>query len=105
MIQKINDKGIGGDEGVNIEKGIEKDIEESIEKGIEKGIEEGIKEVVEQIIEEIVEEINMEEGTGDPPKLRRSGRDRKKIRKSLTYYRDLREMKDKRSEYKEGYRM
>jgi hypothetical protein len=72
---------------------------------MEKDIEEGIKKVVEQVMEEIVEEVNMEESTGDLPKLRRSGKDRKQIRKSLTYYRDLREMKDKRSEYKEGYRM
>jgi hypothetical protein len=45
----------------------------------------------------------MEESTGDPPKLRRSGRDRKQIRKSLTYYRDLREIKNKRSGYEENY--
>jgi hypothetical protein len=56
-------------------------------------------------MEKIVEEINMKEGTGDPPKLRRSGRDRKQIRKFLTYYRDLREMKNKRSGYKKEYRI
>jgi hypothetical protein len=109
MIQKISDKGIGGDEGVNMEESIEEDIEEGIEKGIEegieKGIEEGIKKVVKQVMEEAVEEINMEEGIGDHPKLRRSGRDRKQIRKSLTYYRDFREMKDKRSGYKERYKV
>jgi hypothetical protein len=56
-------------------------------------------------MEEIVQEINMEEGIGDPPKLRRSGRDRKQIRKFLTYYRDFREIKDKRSGYEERYRV
>jgi hypothetical protein len=80
-------------------------MEEGIEEGIEKSIEEGIKELVKMVIEEVVEEVNMEEDTGDPPKLRRSGRDRKQTRKSLSYYRDLREMKDKRSGYKEGHRM
>jgi hypothetical protein len=45
----------------------------------------------------------MEESTGDPPKLRRSNRDRKQTRKFLAYYRDLREMKDKRSGYEEEY--
>jgi ubiquitin len=88
LIQGISDEGIGGDESVNMEKSIE----------------EGIKEVVKQIIEEIVEEINMEEDTGDPSKLRRSDKDRKQTRKSLIYYHDLREMKDKRSEYKEKHR-
>jgi hypothetical protein len=92
-----------------MEKGIEEDIEEGIEEGneegIEKGIEKGIKKIVEQVMEKIVEEINMKEGIGDPPKLRRNGRDRKQIRKFLTYYRDFREMKDKRSEYKERYRV
>jgi hypothetical protein len=101
VIQKISDDGIGGDEGVNMKK----NIEEGIEEDIEKGIEEGIKEVVEQVIEEVVEEFNIEEGTGDPPKLRRSGMDRKQTRKSLAYYRDLREMKDKRSGYEEGHRV
>jgi hypothetical protein len=47
----------------------------------------------------------MEEGTGDPPKLRRNDRDKKQIRKSLTYYRNLREMKNKRSEYKEKHKI
>jgi hypothetical protein len=65
VIQEISDKGIGGDEGVNME--------EAIEESIEKGIEEGIMEVVKQIIEEVVEEINMKESIGDPSKLRRSG--------------------------------
>jgi hypothetical protein len=97
MIQKINDKGIDGDKSVNIEK--------NIEEGIEKGIKKGIKKVVEQIIEEVVEKINMEESIRDPPKLRRNSRDGKQIRKSLTYYRDLREMKNKRSKYKKGYRI
>jgi hypothetical protein len=45
----------------------------------------------------------MEEGTENPPKLRHSDTDRKQIRKILTYYRDLREMKNKRSGYKKGY--
>jgi hypothetical protein len=95
VIQEVSDEGIGGDEGANMEEGIE--------EGIEKGIEEGIKEVVEQVIEEVVEEVNMEEGIGDPPKLRHSSTDRKQIRKFLAYYRDLREMKDKRSGYEKGY--
>jgi hypothetical protein len=69
VIQKINDKGIDGDEGVNME--------ENIEENIEKDIEKSIKEIVKQIIKEIVEEMNMEKGTGDPAKLRRNGRDRK----------------------------
>jgi hypothetical protein len=93
VIQKISDKGIGGDESVNMEE------------GIKKGIEKGIKKIVEEIIKKVVKEVNIKEGTGDPPRLRRSGRDRKQTRKSLAYYRDLREMKDKRSGYKEGHRM
>jgi hypothetical protein len=60
MIQEVSDKGIGGDEGANIEEGIE--------KSIEKRIEERIKEVVEQVIE-VVEEVNMEEDIGNPSKL------------------------------------
>jgi transposase-like protein len=88
-----------------MEEGIEEGIEKGIEEGIEKGIEEGIKEVVEQIMEEIVEEVNMEKDTGDPPKFRRNSRDRKQTKKSLTYYRDLREMKDKRSGYEKGHRI
>jgi hypothetical protein len=56
-------------------------------------------------MEEVVEEINMEEGTGEPPKLRCSDRGRKQTRKFLAYYRDFREMKDKRSGYEEGYRV
>jgi hypothetical protein len=47
----------------------------------------------------------MEEGTGDPLKLRHNGTDRKQIRKFLTYYRDFREIKDKRSGYKERYKI
>jgi hypothetical protein len=68
-------------------------------------IEKNIKEIVEQIIKEVVEEINMETSIRDPPKFRRNDRDRKQIRKFLIYYRDLREMKDKRSEYEEEYKM
>jgi hypothetical protein len=105
MIQKISDKRIDGDESVNIEKNIEESIEKDIEKDIEKGIEEGIKEVLKQIIEKVVEEINIEESTGDPPKLRRSDRDKKQIRKFLTYYRDFREMKNKRSGYEKEYKI
>jgi hypothetical protein len=93
IIQKISDEGIGGDESVNMEE------------GIKKGIEKGIKKIVEEIIKKVVKEVNIKEGTGDPPRLRRSGRDRKQTRKSLAYYRDLREMKDKRSGYEEGHRV
>jgi hypothetical protein len=77
-------------------------MEKDIEEGIEKGIEEGIKGIVEQIIE-VVEKINMEEGIGDSLKLRYNNTDRKQIRKFLTYYRDFREMKNKRSEYEKEY--
>jgi hypothetical protein len=69
IIQEISDKGIGGDEGVNMKKDIEEDIEKDIKKGIKK--------VVEQIIKEIVEEIDMKKDIGDSSKFRRSGRDRK----------------------------
>jgi hypothetical protein len=72
---------------------------------MEKSIEKNIKKIVEQVMKKIVEKINIEEGTGDPPKLRRSSRDRKQIKKSLTYYRDFREIKDKRSGYKKRYRV
>jgi hypothetical protein len=72
---------------------------------MEKGIKKSIKVIVEQIMKEVVEKINMEEDIRNPPKLRRSSRDRKQIRKFLAYYRDLREMKDKRSEYKEEHRV
>jgi hypothetical protein len=89
IIQKISDKGIGGDEGVNIEENIEEDI----------------KEIVEQIIKKIVEEINMEEDIRDLPKFRRNGRDRKQIKKFSTYYHNFHKMKDKRSEYEEEYRV
>jgi hypothetical protein len=47
----------------------------------------------------------MEKGTEDPFQLRRNGRDKKQIRKFITYYRDFREMKDKRSGYKKKYRV
>jgi hypothetical protein len=81
IILKISDKGIDGDEGVNIKESIKKDIKKDIEKffeeGIEKSIKEGIKEVIEQTIEEIVEEVNMKKGIRDPPKFRRSDRNKK----------------------------
>jgi hypothetical protein len=80
-------------------------MEEGIEEGIEKDIEEDIKKVVEQVIKEVVEEMNMEKSIGDPPRFRRSGRDRKQIRKFLAYYRDFREMKNKRSGYEKGYKI
>jgi hypothetical protein len=47
----------------------------------------------------------MKESIGNPSKLRRNSRDRKQIRKSLAYYRDFREMMDKKSGYKEKYRV
>jgi hypothetical protein len=80
-------------------------MEESIKKDIEKDIEEGIKEIVKQIIEEIVEEINIKKDIENLFKLRSNNKNKKRIRKFLAYYRNLREMKDKRSEYKKGYKI
>jgi hypothetical protein len=109
MIQEVNDKEIDGDEDVNMEEGIEKDIEEGIEESnkesIEKDIKKNIKEIVEQTMKKIVEEINIEKDIKDSPKFRRNDRNKKQIRKSLTYYRDFREMKNKKSEYKEKHRI
>jgi hypothetical protein len=47
----------------------------------------------------------MEKDIGDFSKFRRSDSDRKYIRKFLAYYRNLREMKNKRSGYKERYKI